>query len=146
MKPLLQWPAVALVNLPEAADAVLKTLASKDIRVLALDGTMGAGKTTFVRAMAEVLGVGAEVSSPTFGLVNTYLSSAGERIHHMDWYRVEDESELWDAGIPELLESGQMCWVEWPERGAAVFPAHSAVLTIDVAAGEDKRSLSLFSA
>ena len=146
MKPLLELPAVTLADLPDAAAEVLKTLAANDIRVLALDGAMGAGKTTFVRAMAEVLGVGAEVSSPTFGLVNTYLSAAGEQIHHMDWYRVDDESELWDAGIPELLESGQMCWVEWPERAAAVFPAHSAVLTIDVAEGEEQRSLSLFSA
>lgn len=146
MNPLLQLPAVALADLPSAASEVLKTLSSRGIHVLALDGEMGAGKTTFVRAMAEVLGVGAEVSSPTFGLVNTYLSAAGERIHHMDWYRVDDEAELWDAGIPELLESGQMCWVEWPERGAAVFPAQSAVLTIDVSVGEDKRSLSLFSA
>lgn len=141
-----QWRDVGLADLPAIAREVLTACADAGARVLALHGEMGAGKTTLVRAMADVLGVTDEVASPTFGLINVYRTSAGGRIHHMDWYRVEGEGELWDAGVPELLDSGDMCWVEWPERAEALFPVSTAVLTIEVEGDAEKRVVSLFSA
>lgn len=144
----LRWrrERVNLVTLPEVAAEVLRICDAGGIRVLALDGAMGAGKTTFVRAMAQELGVRDEVASPTFGLINVYSAADGARIHHMDWYRASDERELWDAGVPELLDSGDRCWVEWPERAEGLFPAGAGVLRIDVAGSDEERVVSLFSA
>lgn len=149
MKRLHQWPSVGLDDLSTVAGEVLASMREAGTAVLAIDGPMGAGKTTYVRTLAELLGVEDEVSSPTFGLINTYQGKAGERIHHMDWYRVTDEGELWDAGIPELLDSGDWCWVEWPERAEHLFPPNAMVLTIQPAPpaqSEEGRVVSLFSA
>lgn len=142
----LQWRDVSLADLPAVAKEVLEACSEADARVLALHGEMGAGKTTLVRAMADVLGVTDEVASPTFGLINVYRTAAGGRVHHMDWYRVEGEGELWDAGVPELMDGDDMCWVEWPERAEGLFPASTAVLTIEMDGDAEKRVVSLFSA
>lgn len=93
--------------------------------VFALHGAMGAGKTSFVHAVCDVLGVKDAVGSPTFSLINEYSCSAngGTRpIYHIDLYRVNSEEEAVRAGIEDVLFSGHLCLVEWPEKAPGIFP------------------------
>jgi tRNA threonylcarbamoyladenosine biosynthesis protein TsaE len=80
---------------------------------------MGTGKTTFIHALCELLGVTGSISSPTFALVNEYASSVGT-IYHMDWYRITSFEEAFRAGIDEHLNSGGVCFIEWPENVPAL--------------------------
>lgn len=90
-------------------------------RVFAFHGEMGAGKTTFIHALCEDVGVEDTVSSPTFSIINEYYSPNGS-IYHMDLYRLRDEEEAIGAGVEDALYSGNICLVEWPERAPGIFP------------------------
>ncbi|MFN4286556.1 MAG: tRNA (adenosine(37)-N6)-threonylcarbamoyltransferase complex ATPase subunit type 1 TsaE [Lacibacter sp.] len=91
-------------------------------RVFAFDGAMGSGKTTFIHALCDYLGVADPVSSPTFSLINEYETATGETILHMDWYRLNSVAEAQQAGVEDALHSGAICLVEWPQRAAALLP------------------------
>ncbi len=93
-----------------------------DARVIALSGELGAGKTTFIRAMCRVLGVEQTVTSPTFALVNEYFTREGEPVYHIDLYRIEDTEELFDLGYEEYVYSGFRCFIEWPEKAGPLIP------------------------
>ncbi|HLO82246.1 MAG TPA: tRNA (adenosine(37)-N6)-threonylcarbamoyltransferase complex ATPase subunit type 1 TsaE [Chitinophagaceae bacterium] len=93
-----------------------------DHKVVALHGHMGAGKTSFVHALCDVINIKDPVSSPTFSLINEYLVPGGEKIFHIDLYRIKDEEEAIQAGIEDVLYSGSVCFVEWPEKAPAIFP------------------------
>ena len=89
-------------------------------RVLAFYGKMGAGKTTFIKAICRVLGVSEPVTSPTFAIVNEYASSPagglkGAPIYHFDFYRIKRLEEAYDMGLEDYLYSGHFCLIEWPE-------------------------------
>lgn len=103
----------SLEGLPAAAHQVLSRLGQK--RLLLLFGEIGAGKTTFVHAICRELGVVGELSSPTFSIVNEYLDAAGKAVYHVDLYRLKTLEEALDIGIEEYLDSGQLCFIEWPE-------------------------------
>ena len=101
-------------------DEVIKILINKlqKNRIFTFVGDLGAGKTTLIKKFCSKLGVEGEMSSPTFGLVNTYSSNIGT-IYHTDWYRINEVIELYDAGIDEALDDG--IWlIEWPEIGKAL--------------------------
>jgi tRNA threonylcarbamoyladenosine biosynthesis protein TsaE len=83
---------------------------------------MGTGKTTLIHALCEVLGVTKTVNSPTFAIIQEYLSPVAGVIYHMDWYRLQSEEEAWNAGVDDLLHSGQLCLVEWPEQAQGLLP------------------------
>lgn len=83
--------------------------------VFALYGAMGVGKTTFVKAIGRCLGVEDDVSSPTFAIVNEYVSGDGEPMYHFDFYRVNSMEEALDFGCEEYFYSGKKCFIEWPE-------------------------------
>lgn len=83
--------------------------------VFALYGAMGVGKTTFVKAIGHCLGVEDDVSSPTFAIVNEYVSGDGEPMYHFDFYRVNSMEEALDFGCEEYFYSGKKCFIEWPE-------------------------------
>ena len=103
-------------------------------RVIALHGEMGAGKTTFVHALCEVLGVTDAVSSPTFSIINQYLSPNGEIIYHIDLYRLKDEEEAIQCGVEDCLYSGNYCFVEWPEKALGIFLdscLHATITAVD---------------
>ncbi|MEP6747076.1 MAG: tRNA (adenosine(37)-N6)-threonylcarbamoyltransferase complex ATPase subunit type 1 TsaE [Bacteroidota bacterium] len=89
--------------------------------VFAFHGEMGAGKTTFIHALCDVIKVNSRVSSPTFSVINEYSSPAGI-VYHIDLYRLKDEEEAIRAGVEDCLYSGNICLVEWPERAPAIFP------------------------
>jgi tRNA threonylcarbamoyladenosine biosynthesis protein TsaE len=108
-------------ELPEAAKQLLEDF--PHARVFALHGEMGAGKTTFIKAICRALGVEEVMSSPTFSIVNEYLTKDGTAIYHFDFYRLEDESEAYSAGLHEYFDSDAYCFVEWPERVPSILPS-----------------------
>ena len=84
--------------------------------IFAFHGNLGAGKTTFIQAVCRQLGVKENVSSPTFSIINQYKTDNDEIIFHIDLYRVRDDEEALNAGVEEFIYSGDMCFIEWPER------------------------------
>lgn len=99
-------------------------------RIFALDGPMGVGKTTFVKAVGKVLDVTDVVNSPTFSLVNQYGMANGEVMFHFDLYRIEKISELYDIGYEEYLYSGNYCFLEWPEKMTELLPESCVYIRI----------------
>jgi len=113
----------AIYELPQikaVAQAIWKEGKSKKVWIF--HAGMGTGKTSFIHALCEVLEVKDTVSSPSFALINEYLSPVAGRIYHMDWYRLKDEEEGIQAGIEDALDSGSLCLVEWPEKAPGSCP------------------------
>ncbi len=129
-----------LDEIGEAAKKMLALAASN--KVIALHGEMGAGKTTFVHALCEGLGVKDAVTSPTFSIINQYQGMAGETIYHIDLYRLKDEEEAIQAGVEDCLYSGNYCFVEWPEKAASLFPETTLHIHIAVT-NNDTRKLTI---
>jgi tRNA threonylcarbamoyladenosine biosynthesis protein TsaE len=96
-------------------------------KVFAFHGSMGAGKTTFIHALCTIKGVTDTVGSPTFSIINEYKYPGG-KIFHIDLYRLKDEEEALRAGVEDVLYSGELCLVEWPDRAPGIFPPD----TVDV--------------
>ncbi|MDR1676628.1 MAG: tRNA (adenosine(37)-N6)-threonylcarbamoyltransferase complex ATPase subunit type 1 TsaE [Tannerella sp.] len=95
-----------------------------DRTVVAFHGEMGVGKTTFIKAVCEALGVDDAVGSPTFAIANEYRSAAtGELIYHFDFYRIHRLAEAQDIGVEDYFYSGALCFIEWPEKIATLLPA-----------------------
>ena len=105
----------------------------KEDKIFAFHGEMGAGKTTFIHALCELKKVTSTISSPTFSIINEYPFAEG-KIYHIDLYRLRDEAEALKAGVEECFYSGDICFIEWPERAAALLPTgtvHINLLLID---------------
>jgi len=100
-------------------------------RVIAFVGSMGAGKTTFIKAVCHELGVIDTVNSPTFAIVNEYKTKASGNIYHFDLYRIEQSQEVQDIGFEDYLYSGNWCFIEWPEIAEEYFPKDLVVATIE---------------
>ncbi|WNJ18001.1 tRNA (adenosine(37)-N6)-threonylcarbamoyltransferase complex ATPase subunit type 1 TsaE [Pontibacter sp. G13] len=115
--------------------------AASSSRVFALYGNLGAGKTTLVKRFCEVLGVTESVTSPTFTLVNEYQGEDG-RVCHFDFYRIKSEWEAYDMGCAEYFDSGDYCFVEWPERVDSLLPPDMAQIHIE-SMGETERAIRL---
>jgi tRNA threonylcarbamoyladenosine biosynthesis protein TsaE len=108
--------------------------ATKDKTVFALHGPMGAGKTTFIHALCEAKEVKDAVSSPTFSIINEYgylCEGTPKVIFHIDLYRLKDEEEAQRAGVEDVLHSGHICFVEWPERAPGIFPEDTVQVFIE---------------
>ncbi len=117
-----------LDTLPQAATQFAQALDER--RVVAFYGTMGAGKTTFIRALCQALGVEDVVTSPTFAIVNEYRDATQEPIYHFDFYRIRRLSEAFDMGCEEYFQSGNLCLVEWPELVEELLPDDAIRATI----------------
>ncbi|MBX0289901.1 tRNA (adenosine(37)-N6)-threonylcarbamoyltransferase complex ATPase subunit type 1 TsaE [Hymenobacter sp. HSC-4F20] len=116
--------------LPQAAGQVRTALEGHSI--VCFEGEMGAGKTTFIKALCQALGVADEVSSPTFSLVNEYRDAQNRPIYHFDFYRLEDAAEAEGIGAPEYFDSGYLCLIEWPSRVEELLPSERLVVTLNV--------------
>ena len=103
--------------------------------VFAFNGKMGAGKTTFIKAICEVMGVKETVNSPTFSIVNEYEASDGRIIYHFDCYRIKNTQEALDLGAEEYLYSGNLCFIEWSENMAPLLP--DTLVNVDIEEMED---------
>ena len=131
----------SLDQIHEAARQFIEAMG--DNTVFALYGKMGAGKTTFIKAVCEELGVSDVITSPTFAIVNEYRSDiAGELIYHFDFYRIKKLEEVYDMGYEDYLYSGALCFIEWPELIEELLPGNTVKVTIEeVESGERKVTL-----
>ena len=103
--------------------------------VLAFNGKMGAGKTTFIKAICEMMGVKETVNSPTFSIVNEYEAADGRIIYHFDCYRLNNIQEALDLGVEEYLYSGNLCFIEWSENIAPLLP--DSIVNVDIEEDEN---------
>ena len=99
--------------------------------VFAMYGSMGAGKTTFTKAVCECLGVTDVINSPTFAIVNEYRSESSELIYHFDFYRIKKLEEVYDMGYEDYFYSDAVCFVEWPQLAEEILPEETVKVTID---------------
>lgn len=120
----------SLDHIQEAARQFMAAMG--DNTVFALYGKMGAGKTTFVKALCKELGVEDVVTSPTFAVINEYRSDiAGELIYHFDFYRIKKLEEVYDMGYEDYFYSGALCFIEWPELVEELLPGNTVKVTIE---------------
>ena len=120
----------ALNDLPAAAETLLR--ADPAARHFAFYGGMGAGKTTFIKALCQVLGVRETVTSPTFALVNAYHTAQGQPVYHFDFYRIRKVEELYDLGCWEYFdEEDAYCMIEWPGLAEEVLPEDTVCVRIE---------------
>ena len=117
-------------DLPVIARTLLEKY--KDNRIFALRGSMGAGKTTFMQAVAKELSCSDIVSSPTFSIVNEYSTADNTRIYHFDFYRIKNIQEAINIGIDEYLYSGEYCFIEWAENIEELLPQETINIYITV--------------
>jgi len=117
-----------LDEIDQAATRFLEALGER--RIVAFYGSMGAGKTTFIRALCRQLGVEDTVTSPTFALVNEYRNRQGDSIFHFDFYRIRRLAEAIDMGCDEYFQSGHLCLIEWPELVEELLPTETLRVTI----------------
>jgi tRNA threonylcarbamoyladenosine biosynthesis protein TsaE len=111
-------------------------------QVWAFHGEMGAGKTTFIHALCEVLGVTSAIGSPTYSIINEYESTSAGTIYHLDLYRLRGEEEAMQAGVEDVLYSGKLCLVEWPEKAEGLLPEDSLHLQLELL-DESRRRISI---
>jgi tRNA threonylcarbamoyladenosine biosynthesis protein TsaE len=100
--------------------------------IFAFHGEMGAGKTTFIRAVCEEMGVDENISSPTFAIVNEYFTPDGKKIFHFDCYRLKDMREAYEIGAEDYFYSGELCFIEWPEKIEELLPETTVNVFIKV--------------
>ena len=123
---------IRIVSLDDMKKAAAEFVAAMDGRkVFAFYGKMGAGKTTFIKAICEELGVEDVINSPTFAIVNEYLDGKGEPIYHFDFYRIKKESEAYDIGFEDYVYSGNLCFMEWPELIEDLLPEDAVKVMIE---------------
>lgn len=105
-------------------------------KIYCFNGAMGAGKTTFIKAICEEMGVKETVNSPTFSIVNEYETATGDTVYHFDCYRINKVQEAIDLGAEEYLYSGNYCFIEWAENIAPILPDN--VVNVEIEEVEDE--------
>lgn len=123
----------SLEELPAAAQQFVEQMGSA--RVFAFYGKMGAGKTTFIKAICEALGVDEVITSPTFAIVNEYTSDTHGPIYHFDFYRIKNLDEVYDMGYEDYFYSGSPCFIEWPELIEPLLPEDA--VRVDICQAND---------
>ena len=127
-----------LQHIGKAAKAFVAAMGERTI--FAFYGKMGAGKTTFIKAVCEQLGVGDVITSPTFAIVNEYRSdTSGELIYHFDFYRIKKIEEVYDMGYEDYFYSGALCFIEWPELIEDLLPEDAVRVRIEEAEDGSRR-------
>lgn len=134
----MQMQIQSIKELKNVAETLLQH--HKEARVFALQGEMGAGKTTFVKYLCEALSSDSLVSSPTFTIVNEYVDNHIDPIYHFDLYRLESLEEARQIGAEDYFHSGHYCFVEWPEIASPLLPEEAIFVKITVDEISKKRT------
>ena len=121
-----------LEEIDKVAGDFIQYISESDLQsnIFAFYGKMGAGKTTFIKAICKALGVKDIVNSPTFTIINEYKSSRGFPIYHFDFYRINRLQEAYDIGVEEYFAGDGLCLIEWPEKIAEILPQDSISISI----------------
>jgi len=120
-----------IFNLQEIDDAAKKfILLFNDKKIFAFSGEMGAGKTTFIHAACRQMGVTEKMSSPTYPIINQYKTEDNTTIFHIDLFRLKDIEEIIQTGVEECINSGECCFIEWPEKIPSLIPAERVEVSI----------------
>jgi tRNA threonylcarbamoyladenosine biosynthesis protein TsaE len=125
----------SIEEIHDTAQKFVKKIGDK--KIFAFNGKMGAGKTTFIKAICEVMGVKETINSPTFSIVNEYEAADGSIIYHFDCYRINKIQEALDLGAEEYLYSGNLCFIEWSENIAPLLP--DTLVNVDIHEIENKK-------
>ncbi|MFK5854947.1 MAG: tRNA (adenosine(37)-N6)-threonylcarbamoyltransferase complex ATPase subunit type 1 TsaE [Bacteroidota bacterium] len=134
-----QLTASNLTDLPNIASTILNDI--QNLNVFAFYGTMGAGKTTLIKAFCKELGVEEVVTSPTFALINEYSDRDSNPVYHFDFYRIKKIDEVFDIGYEEYFYSDNYCFIEWPELVSELLPDSYVYISIEEK-GDGKRVIS----
>ncbi len=122
---------IKIQSLEEISSAARQFVESiGECRIFAFYGSMGAGKTTFIKAICEELGVEDVITSPTFAIVNEYTTGTGKPLYHFDFYRIKKLDEFYDMGGEDYFGSGNLCFIEWPELIEDVLPEEAVIVNI----------------
>lgn len=105
----------------------------QNMKVVAVYGEMGAGKTTFIHAVCRQMGVTGSMSSPTYSIIQQYITPGNLIINHVDVYRLKDMEEAIQAGVQDVINTGDFCFIEWPEKIANILPLHFIHMFIEPA-------------
>ena len=129
------------INSVEALTEVSEYLISlrDEADIIAFYGAMGAGKTTLIKNLCHKMGVTDEVNSPTFAIVNEYITEEGESVYHFDFYRIKKLEEAYDIGYENYFDSGNLCLIEWPEMIEPLLPEKYIRVEIQQGDTDDER-------
>lgn len=130
-------------SLSDLDDVAQQILDKSTSTVLLFEGAMGDGKTTLIKALCKQLGVSSKVTSPTFSLVNEYITSSNEVVYHFDFYRIAQQEEVLDIGFDHYLETGSWIFIEWPDKIRNMIPKNSQTVKIN-RLSENVRELVFF--
>jgi tRNA threonylcarbamoyladenosine biosynthesis protein TsaE len=111
-------------------------------KVFAFSGELGTGKTTFITSLCKQLGVTETISSPTYSIIQEYLTDQNEVVYHIDLYRIKNSKEAMEAGIEDCLNSNEICMVEWPEKAPEIFPEKTIFSNFEIIS-DTKRKLAI---
>ena len=128
-----------ITELNKVAKTIIESIDEKN--VICFYGKMGVGKTTLIKDICSELGVKDNVSSPTFSIVNEYISFEGKSVFHFDFYRIEDEREALDLGYEEYFYKNSLCFVEWPEKIKSLIPNN--VLNVKILVDKETRIIEI---
>ncbi|MBO6026910.1 MAG: tRNA (adenosine(37)-N6)-threonylcarbamoyltransferase complex ATPase subunit type 1 TsaE [Bacteroidales bacterium] len=128
-------------GLSEVSDYLMSLRDAAD--VVAFYGSMGAGKTTLIKDLCHHMGVTDEVNSPTFAIVNEYVTEQGESVYHFDFYRIKKLEEAYDIGYENYFYSGNLCLIEWPELIEPLLPENYLRVDIRLGATDDERIIEV---
>lgn len=124
----MKFTIQSLETIDQIAEEFVRNMG--DNTVFAFHGKMGAGKTTFIKAICEKLGVEDTINSPTFAIINEYRSNTAELVYHFDFYRINKQEEAFDLGYEDYFYSGSLCFIEWPEKVEELLPHDTIHVTI----------------
>ena len=122
-----------------AATSLLELI--NDNNIICFHGEMGVGKTTFIKEICKKLGVEDVVSSPTFSIINEYLTENNESVYHFDFYRIEKEEEAFDIGYEEYFYQGNLCLIEWPEKISLIIPEN--IIKVQITRSDEQRIIEI---
>ena len=128
-----------ITELNKVAKTIIESIDEKN--VICFYGKMGVGKTALIKDICSELGVKDNVSSPTFSIVNEYISFEGKSVFHFDFYRIEDEREALDLGYEEYFYNNSLCFVEWPEKIKSLIPNN--VLNVKILVDKETRIIEI---